>query len=264
MENGLTLTDLRDLANLAGYQSSMGKVKFQDLAESKVPVIVGITIRKHDHFAVFRGTDGYYVYLADPIRGNIRVPIPEFLEQWQKNAILVVAKPNSKVKNDQSDGHSFYRGLSRSAERSVRPPQLHDDPGAQPGPGRARSRPPSTPLVDASAGRVALRSSRPAWPPFASPQGLLRSGCIFGPNELPLSKYARPTEDRDKGSAMSDISEPSSTEFRADRLEFLGILGLAPPVTEEDVKQAYLVKARTAHPDQGGSVEKFKRAPRGI
>ncbi len=29
-------------------------------------------------------------------------------------------------------------------------------------------------------------------------------------------------------------------------------------MTEEDVKQAYLAKARTAHPDQGGSVEKFK------
>ena len=98
VENGLTLTDLRDLANLAGYQSSMGKVQFDELAEAKVPVIVGITVRKHDHFAVFRGTDGYYAYLADPIRGNIRIPIDKFEEQWQKNAILVVAKPGAKVK----------------------------------------------------------------------------------------------------------------------------------------------------------------------
>jgi len=58
---------------------------------------------------------------------------------------------------------------------------------------------------------------------------------------------------------MSDILEPNSSEFRADRLDFLTVLGLAPPVTEEDVKQAYLVKARTAHPDQGGSVEAFKQ-----
>ena len=58
---------------------------------------------------------------------------------------------------------------------------------------------------------------------------------------------------------MSDMSEPSSTEFRGERLEFLAVLGLAPPVTEEDVKQAYLVKARTAHPDQGGNAEDFKR-----
>ncbi len=58
---------------------------------------------------------------------------------------------------------------------------------------------------------------------------------------------------------MSNAPEPVSTEFHGERHEFLAVLGLAPPVTEEDVKQAYLVKARTAHPDQGGSVEEFKR-----
>ncbi len=98
VENGLTLTDLRDLANMAGYQATMAKVKFSELAEAKVPVVVGITVRKHEHFAVFRGTDGRYVYLADPIRGNIRTPVELFLEQWQKNAILIVAKPNTEVK----------------------------------------------------------------------------------------------------------------------------------------------------------------------
>lgn len=114
VENGLTLTDLRDMANLAGYQSSMGKVKFSELAEAKVPVIVGITVRKHDHFAVFRGTDGYYAYLADPIRGNIRVPVDEFEEVWQKNAILVVAKPGAKVKEFNPLGVTFpeiFRGV---------------------------------------------------------------------------------------------------------------------------------------------------------
>jgi len=114
IENGLTLTDLRDMANLAGYQSSMGKVTFDELSKAKVPVIVGITVRKHDHFAVFRGTDGYYAYLADPIRGNIRVPIPEFEQQWQKNAILVVAKPGTKVKDPNPLGVTFpqvFRGV---------------------------------------------------------------------------------------------------------------------------------------------------------
>ncbi len=98
IENGLTLTDLRDISNLAHYDATMGKVQFKELAQAKVPVIVGITVRKHDHFAVFRGTDGVFAYLADPIRGNIRTPVPDFLQQWQRNAILVVAKPNTPVK----------------------------------------------------------------------------------------------------------------------------------------------------------------------
>ena len=114
IENGLTLTDLRDMANLAGYQASMGKVQFKELSEAKVPLIVGIVVNKHDHFAVYRGTDGYYTYLADPIRGNIRVPVTEFVKQWQKNAILVVAKPGEKVKDVNPLGVRFpeiFRGV---------------------------------------------------------------------------------------------------------------------------------------------------------
>ena len=114
IENGLTLTDLRDISNLAGYQASMGKVKFQELAEAKVPVVVGITIRKHEHFVVFRGTDGLFAYVADPIRGNIRITVTEFQRTWQKNAILVVAKPNDKVKDINPLGvrpSEIFRGI---------------------------------------------------------------------------------------------------------------------------------------------------------
>ena len=114
IENGLTLTDLRDMANFAGYQATMAKVKFEELAQGKVPVIVGITLRKHEHFVVFRGADDRYAYLADPIRGNVRTPICDFLEQWQKNAILIVAKPNTKVHEVNPMGireDEFFRGV---------------------------------------------------------------------------------------------------------------------------------------------------------
>jgi hypothetical protein len=36
--------------------------------------------------------------VADPIRGNVRMPIREFTKQWQQNAILVIHKPGQKVK----------------------------------------------------------------------------------------------------------------------------------------------------------------------
>jgi uncharacterized protein len=98
IENGLTLTDLRDLANKARYEASMGKVQFNELIQSRVPVIVGITVNGHDHFVVFRGADRQFAYLADPLRGNIRTRIPLFLKQWQRNGILVIAKPKTAVK----------------------------------------------------------------------------------------------------------------------------------------------------------------------
>jgi predicted double-glycine peptidase len=98
IENGLAMSDLRRAAVQMGYQSVVGRTTFAKLTEVKVPVIVGIEPSGHKHFVVYRGTDLDYVYLADPIRGNVRMPVWEFVKQWQKNAILVVHKPGQKVK----------------------------------------------------------------------------------------------------------------------------------------------------------------------
>lgn len=98
VENGLAMSDLRRAAVKAGYAAVVGKVSFDKLAESKVPLIVGITVNDFDHFVVYRGTDGVHVYLADPIRGNLRIRSEEFIKQWQKNAVLAIAKPGRQVK----------------------------------------------------------------------------------------------------------------------------------------------------------------------
>jgi predicted double-glycine peptidase len=98
IKNGLTITDLRRAAVKLGYQSSIGTLRYEQLQESKVPLVVGITVGEFKHFVVYRGTDGYYVYLADPARGNIRVPASDFVKQWQKNAVLVVAKKGQEPK----------------------------------------------------------------------------------------------------------------------------------------------------------------------
>lgn len=96
--NGLAMSDLRRAAVKLGYQSVVGTTTFAKLGEMKVPAIVGIQPMGHKHFVVLKGTFGDWVYLADPIRGNIRMPAWEFAEQWQKNAILVVYKPGEKIK----------------------------------------------------------------------------------------------------------------------------------------------------------------------
>ena len=104
-----------------GYLASIGTLSFNELTESKVPVIVGIIVDDYDHFVVFRGTDLIYVYLADPIRGNIRTPVGEFLRQWQKNAILVVAKRNVDPKDSSALGvtaEEIYLGRTNRQEVS--------------------------------------------------------------------------------------------------------------------------------------------------
>ncbi len=99
VENGLAMSDLRRVAVRTGYRAVVGRLTFEKLIEAKVPLVVGVTVDDFDHFVVYRGTDGWWVYLADPIRGNIRVTVPTFLKQWQENAVLVVHKPGAKVRD---------------------------------------------------------------------------------------------------------------------------------------------------------------------
>jgi uncharacterized protein len=100
IKEGLSLTDLRRVSVKLGYLASIGTLTFEQLSQSKIPVLVPLTIGKFNHFAIYRGTDGFYVYLADPARGNVRTRIDEFVKQWQKNAILVVAKKDQDLREN--------------------------------------------------------------------------------------------------------------------------------------------------------------------
>jgi predicted double-glycine peptidase len=96
--NGLSLTDLRRVAVQMGYQATIGTLRFRELTESKVPLVVGIDFEGYEHFVVYRGWDGEFVYVADPLQGNWRIPTSEFVRMWQQNAVLVVAKPGEQIK----------------------------------------------------------------------------------------------------------------------------------------------------------------------
>ena len=43
------------------------------------------------------------------------------------------------------------------------------------------------------------------------------------------------------------------------KLNHYKVLGIAPNASEDDVKKAYRSLVRTAHPDKGGSAERFQR-----
>lgn len=61
-------------------------------------------------------------------------------------------------------------------------------------------------------------------------------------------------------SAMTQKPKTSATPSAAgDMPACLKVLGLLPPVTAEDVKQAYMARARILHPDRGGDPQEFIR-----
>ena len=84
IKKGLAISDIRRACVEMGYVSTIGTLTLQSLAESKVPLIVGLSHNKYDHFVVYRGMDCDWVYVADPIRGNIRIPIIQFASEWQE------------------------------------------------------------------------------------------------------------------------------------------------------------------------------------
>jgi len=97
MENGLSMTDLKNAAVAGGYQAVMGRRTLAQMTELKAPVIVRLVQNDYEHFVVFRGVLKDRVFIADPIRGNLRMSIQQFDLQWQDDVILVMAKPDTDL-----------------------------------------------------------------------------------------------------------------------------------------------------------------------
>lgn len=91
-QNGLAISDLRLAAVKMGYLSTIGRLSMAELAKVKVPLIVAIRLEETNHFVVLKGMANGWVFLADPARGNLRIPQFQFQAQWIENAVLVVAK----------------------------------------------------------------------------------------------------------------------------------------------------------------------------
>jgi uncharacterized protein len=100
IKHGMSITDLRHTSVELGYLASIGTSSFDQLAETKIPVIVPIKVKKFDHFVVFRGVADGRAYLADPVRGNVRPTVYEFCNQWIKNSMLVIVKKGESPREE--------------------------------------------------------------------------------------------------------------------------------------------------------------------
>lgn len=88
-DNGLSMDDLFAVADKLGYQAAVVNLKAEKLKELEAPILVRIIKDDYKHFVVVRGVVEDRVWLADPIRGNMRVPVGQFLDQWNGVALFV-------------------------------------------------------------------------------------------------------------------------------------------------------------------------------
>jgi len=95
---GFSLLHLQRVAQARGYRAQGFRLSPDQLPRLGGPVIVFIEPRGYEHFAVLRGVRGDRVYLADPARGNIRMPAYSFLEGWLQDdarGIIFVVEPET-------------------------------------------------------------------------------------------------------------------------------------------------------------------------
>ena len=85
-------------------------------------------------------------------------------------------------------------------------------------------------------------------------RGMFCVAAVLLPVTRSVERFISMPDPKPKSSSGSHGA--STTETRPD---FLITLGLIPPCTVEDVKQAYLVKVKTAHPDVGGDTAEFRK-----
>lgn len=129
VEHGLAISDLRRAAVGMGYQATIGTLTFDKLLQSRAPLVVPLRVKQFDHFVVYRGAAEGRVYLADPVRGNIRIRYAEFIEQWQKEAVLVIAKKGAKppqfsALSVRADEVLLQDATRQSIGRQLPPPTL--------------------------------------------------------------------------------------------------------------------------------------------
>ena len=68
-------------------------------------MLVYIEPQGYEHFAILRGVRGDRVYLADPSRGNIRMPMYRFLDSWLQDegtGIIFAVEPMADLPDEPS------------------------------------------------------------------------------------------------------------------------------------------------------------------
>ena len=95
-KKGLSLLDMKNFAAKRGYKAQGFRLSAKYLNKINRPVIVFVKPRNYEHFAVLKGIRGDRAYLADPTRGNVRMPLYRFLHEWlnddDKGIVFLIEK----------------------------------------------------------------------------------------------------------------------------------------------------------------------------
>lgn len=86
---GLSLLDLKNYAERRGYQAAGVELRVSALPQLTGPILVYLETGGYKHFAILRGIREDRILLADPWRGNVRMPVARFTDEWPGIALVL-------------------------------------------------------------------------------------------------------------------------------------------------------------------------------
>lgn len=92
---GFSLLDLKKVAEQKGYRAAGFELTIDQLKQLAAPVLIYVHPFGYHHFAVLRGIAGDRVYLADPGRGNLRMSLSRFQDEYG-GVIFVLGRPGEE------------------------------------------------------------------------------------------------------------------------------------------------------------------------
>lgn len=99
INNGLSLLDLKKQVQRMGYDAVGVYLTPRDLDKLRGPVLILLKDYERYHFTILKGIKDGRAYLADSARGNIRIPMFRFVEEWDGTA-LIFGKENFGLPED--------------------------------------------------------------------------------------------------------------------------------------------------------------------
>lgn len=79
---GFSLLDLKRFVDHQGYLADGYRLNLDELAAFEIPVIVPISVHDYRHFVVVRGFHKGHVFLSDPAKGRLSLPVHQFERYW--------------------------------------------------------------------------------------------------------------------------------------------------------------------------------------
>lgn len=89
-ERGFSLLDIKRYVESLGMRGRGYRVDEARLTTLRVPGLILMDVAGFRHFVVLKRVDGDTVEVGDPVLGNRRIPLKEFLESWPSRAVFVV------------------------------------------------------------------------------------------------------------------------------------------------------------------------------